>query len=39
MEKFESLWELPKYDRDMKLANAAGKMVDRWIDLPDTGLP
>lgn len=31
------LWELPKYDRDAKWANAVGKMV--LIDLFFAGLP
>ena len=36
MKKFEILWELPKCDKGMKWANAAGKMAP--IDLLKTGL-
>ena len=37
MKKFEILWELPKWDRDIQWKNAVGKTAQ--IDLLPVGLP
>ena len=37
MKKFKILWELPKYEKDIKWKNAVGKMAQ--IDLLHAGLP